>query len=467
MTSELETLRSLADRVHPPALEALEEVARRRTRRTAAMAALGCALSVLVVAFGIAVATTHDDHSAPRPVLPPTPTPTVSPSPTPTSPPTHSSHTSMTPEEVVLADNATLEQTAVSADDPDFRFSVWMAECTWCPKPYSDSRFPHPWFGGLALTTDGFQTATYRHAPWQDCRFTQPCGSNPVHVESVGPGMLLVVDDSNGYEWLVRDDGTITTLARDFSEVPAADPRLWFACLATHGHSSGGAPDDDAVATWCALDPKANRLHIWEGPWSSTLDDTRSVVSPDAAVPWGFRDPTNGPGPGPADPGLSAWWESGGSRQYHDLSDAEYRGAIGNPPPGLMSYWSWSPGTPTMQVFTSSDGGASWRTTELGLGYRPGLYSFDVYWTPGGDLLARQNDAFHADGSDDEGDGLRILRADFEAGGAFTPVYEARTGNLTHWEDLPFSGLGDRIWASNLWSDDDGRTWSEETTWRP
>src|SRR5262245_42317468 len=53
MTSELDALRSLADRVHPPALETLEEVARRRTRRTAAMAALGCALSVLVVAAGV------------------------------------------------------------------------------------------------------------------------------------------------------------------------------------------------------------------------------------------------------------------------------------------------------------------------------------------------------------------------------------------------------------------------------
>src|SRR6185503_14207192 len=42
MTSELDALRSLADRVHPPTLAALEEVARRRTRRTAATAALGC-----------------------------------------------------------------------------------------------------------------------------------------------------------------------------------------------------------------------------------------------------------------------------------------------------------------------------------------------------------------------------------------------------------------------------------------
>ena len=45
-------------------------------------------------------------------------------------------------------------------------------------------------------------------------------------------------------------------------------------------------------------------------------------------------------------------------------------------------------------------------------------------------------------------------------------VYEARSGNDIAIEDPAFTVLDDRIWASRLWSDDDGETWTEETTWR-
>jgi hypothetical protein len=448
MTSELESLRALADRVQPPPLEALEEVARRRTRRAAAVAALGCALSVLVVALGVAVATAHDDHSSPRPVVPPTPTPTVAPSPTPTPSPTHSSTTSMTPQEVMAADDARLTLAGVSADDPDFRVAVWEATCHWCPKGV-ETRYK-PIFRTLAITSDGYATATLRKVPFD---------TGTEHVESVGPGLLLIVDTANGYEWLVRDDGTVSVPERDFDEVRATDPRLWFGCLGNTGHTAaGGAVPYDAQSTWCALEPTTNRVHVWSGAWTRTLDDSESVVSPEGGVePWGYRDPTYGPGPGPPDPGLVAWWEVDGVRHYHALSPAVVRGPVRNAPPGLMSFWSSEPGSSSLTVHTSSDGGSTWQATALREPAGPRDRYYDMSWTPDGALLARST----------RGGGVTIWRAELTAGGGLEEVSElSRIHGGSEYEPA-FAFRGDRIWASRSWSDDDGRTWSEVATWRP
>jgi hypothetical protein len=460
MTSELETLRSVADRVRRPAFEALEEVARRRTRRTAATVVVGCMLTVVAIAGGIVVATARDDRSAPEPIITPSPTPTSTPSPTPTPEPspTHLSDTSMTPEEVVLADDALLQMTGVSLDDPDFRVSLWTATCHRCPKS-PDARFK-PSFGALAITTDGFETATYRRPPFD---------SGLEHVESVGPGLLVIVDVANGYEWLVRDDGTVTPLERDFDEVPAADPRRWFVCLGNTGRTGPGgqATPFDAQPTWCALEPKTNTVHIWEGPWVGTLDDSESMVSPGSGeMPWGVRDPTYGPTrPMPADDRVEAWWEVDGTRHREDLGPATASGPVLNGPPGLMSCWAWVKGSPTLTVFTSSDQGPSWQTTELATPFRP-PYFLTVSWTPGGDLVGRQNNAFYPDGSDNEGDGLRLWRASLAEGGTFEVVYESRSGNAINWENPAFTVLDGRIWSSGFWSDDDGRTWTEVSIWR-
>ncbi|HEX5088932.1 MAG TPA: hypothetical protein VFV89_14075 [Nocardioides sp.] len=462
MTSELDTLRSVADRVQPPSFEALEEVARRRTRLAAAAIAVGCVLSVLVVMGGIAVVGAGDDHSAP-PVLNPTPTPTPvlpTPTPSPIPTPTHRSETSMTPQEIISADDAELQIAAVSADDPDFRISVWMAECIWCPKEGEDSRFPHPYFATAAITADGYATATLRRAPWEDCVTSVPCGSHPVHMESVGPGLLLVVDRSNGYEWLVRDDGTITALERDFDEVAPATPRLWFQCLAVTGHSSGGAPEpDDARMAWCALDPAADTVHVWGRPWDGSQfsgEDEPSAASPALGLPWGVRWVD----------GLLAWWEVDGTRHYHDLGPATVGGVVDNAPPGVMSYWAWQQGSQAIRVFTSSDRGVTWQTTQLDIRFRPGIYTFDLYWTPSGALIGRQTGDFSPDGSDDGGEGVRIWRADFVDGGAFEITHQGRGGLDPAWYEHPFGFRGDQIWANWLWSDDDGRTWQEVTTWR-
>ena len=86
--------------------------------------------------------------------------------------------------------------------------------------------------------------------------------------------------------------------------------------------------------------------------------------------------------------------------------------------------------------------------------------------TPGGGLLALQDDAFFNDGSPHEGEGIRLWRADSLDHGSFGVVYASRSrtdarGNYAP----PFTVAGDRIWSGGLWSDDDGRTWSS-TTWR-
>ena len=457
---DLEQLRRLSGEVHPPTFESLEQVAGRRARRaTVSVALASVAAVVAVVAGGLLVVDPGEGRPEPAPSVPsPTPTP-AQPDKTgkPSEKPTHASATSMSPKEVVLADDATLELTGVSLDDPDFRVSKWRATCHWCPK----SEVGRPSFTALAITSDGYATATYRRAPFD---------SGLEHVESVGPGLLVIVDRANGYEWLVRDDGTITPLDRDFDEVPAADPRLWFVCLGNTGRGSGGAAEPfDSQPTWCALDPHTDRVHIWTGPWVGTLDDSESLVSPGSGeMPWGVRDPTYGPTrPGPAVDRVEAWWEVDGSRHHEDLGPATASGPVLNGPRGLMSCWSWVKGSPTLTVFTSDDGGDTWRSIKLGAPLRPDPFGgFSLSWTPGGDLVGREDDAFYSNTSPRLGDGLRLWRARAVDGGNFEVVYETTTGNRYTQEDLPFIVSGEQLWASRLWSDDDGETWVEEMTWR-
>lgn len=450
---DLEQLRRLSGEVRPPAFESLKQVAGRRDRRATVSVALASVAAVAaVVAGGLLVVHPGEDRPEPAPVVPtPTPTP-ARPDKTgkPSEKPTHASETSMTPKEVVLADDASLALTGVSADDPDFRVSKWVATCHWCPT----SEVGKPSFTALAITTDGYATATYRRAPFE---------SGLEHVESPGPGLLLIVDRANGYEWLARDDGTITALERDFEEVPAADPRLWFMCLANTGHSTaGGAEPQDAKLTWCVLDPDADTVHIWEGPWEGTdfaVGIRPSVISPGSADPlWGFQDQI--------DDRLVAWWLADGTRHYQDLGPSTGNGVVLNSPPGTMSYWSWLKGSDTLSVFTSDDEGSTWQTTDLGVSFRPDDYYFGLAYTPGGDLVGRQDDAFYPQNSTHMSEGLRLWRADFVKGSNFELVYEAKTGNDISIEDPAFTLLDDRIWASRLWSDDDGQTWVEEATWR-
>ena len=118
---DLEQLRRLSGEVRPPAFESLEQVAGRRDRRaTVSVALASVAAVVAVVAGGLLVVDPGEDRPDPAPFVPtPTPSPTK-PDKTgkPSEKPTHASATSMSPKEVVLADDATLELTGVSARRP-------------------------------------------------------------------------------------------------------------------------------------------------------------------------------------------------------------------------------------------------------------------------------------------------------------------------------------------------------------
>jgi hypothetical protein len=451
---DLHPLQSLGEQVQAPSYDALAETARRRDRRATVVAAAGSAAAVLALVVGALVATQADQDSAPRPVITPTPTPTPSPTPS----PTHHSTSSMTPREVVEADGARLVMSAVSTDDPDFRVSVWEAVCTWCPRQ-GESRFPHPSFTAMAITNDGFATATYRHT--RVIEFEEG-GLAPLHPVSAGPGLLLLVDGANGGEWLVRDDGTITRLARKYDATPTGDPRSWFACLTNYDHLPWvNAPTPSS--TWCKLDPKANTVHTLGGAWLGMDEighDTASLVSPVSAFRWGLRNQSFDR--------LVGWWDTGGSRHTKDFGAAKASGVVGNAPDGVMSYWAWPKASPTLTIFTSSDHGASWQKSTLPAPYRPiRYYDFDLSWTPDGALLGRQDEAFEVTDSSGNTDfGVRLWRSSSPtSGGAFTMVHEGSSGN-PGWGGPAFTVDDDRVWSQGLWSDDDGITWNTMPRWR-
>ena len=414
-------------------------------RRAAVSAAVAAALAVVATAAGV-VLVNHDDRPTRASAIRPTPTVPATGSARPTPTPTHGISDTMTPREVVRADNARLLLTGVSADDPDFRLSVWEAECTWCPDPVEPRGLPT--YYALAITTDGYATTTYRRP-----RFNP---GYPLHVESPGPGLLLVIDAANGAEWLVRDDGTVTRLARVVAERRPADPRRWHICADNH--------DIDYQLSWCALDPAANAFYAWEGLWRSTNFSSQSIAGPGASdEPWGLVWPRPDERTPPA-PVLVAYWYVDGIRHTRDFGPATTSGEVHNLPLGVMSFWALDQRAGTLTIFSSDDRGASWQTAEL----RAPVHSrnLDVSRTPGGGLLALQGDAFFKDGSPHEGEGIRIWRAPAITHGSLKAVYESRRRTDARGSYAAgFSVAGARIWSGGLWSDDDGRTWSP-TTWR-
>jgi hypothetical protein len=446
---DLETLRSLGDRIQPPALALLEETARRRDRRAAVTTVgTGLAAALLVAGGAVALGTADRDRSLPDPITPvsPTPTPQVTPPPAPDDTPSHYSETSMRPREVVHADNAVLRFAGVSLDDPDFRISVWTAECTWCPRPHPESG--RPWFNAMALTTDGWRTATYRRPPMGAGR--------PFYVHSPAPGVLLVVDDSNGGEWLIHDDGSSVRLPRVVEDRPATEPRRWFQCLSGEDQS-----------TWCALDLEAQVVYEWRGGWAAGLNTTASAVPPgSAAEPWGrdLLDSSHG--------ALDAWWYRDGVRQTRVLATPP-QSAQGKPEPfhvGMvhgaagddLTYFSWVPGSGSLQLHVSEDRGLTWRSDETPAPDTRGLY-LDMEHTPEGALIVR-------DQIYDETDTIvRVVLWRLDPGDdAWVKVHDSGEmyEGLDTWNVRGLTVAGDRLMSGALYSDDDGRTWTEVDRWR-
>jgi hypothetical protein len=455
---DLQPLNSLRQQVRTPSYAELTAVARSRDRRAALLAAAGSVAVVVAVVVGALLTTNARDHSAPQPVITPTPRPTPSPS----RPPTHHSATSMTPREVVRADDARLQWSAVSADDPDFRVAVWEAECTWCPRSPEDSRFPHPSFLGMAITNDGFATATYRHTGFLEA---EEGGLLSINAVSPGPGLLLLVTNSEAGDWLVRDDGTVTRQARSSGPAESAGPRAWFVCLTDFDHLPWENPGTPSV-TWCAVDADANTVHVMGGSWrggDEMGDDEPSMVPPGSGDQrWGVRNQSL--------QRLVGWWDAGGSRRSKDFGAADASGAIGNAPAGTMSFWAWSKGSPTLTVFTSSDEGASWETSTVAAPIRRiKPWGFDLSWTPDGALLAREDYVSETvpSGPGWAGYAIRLWRSPAPADGAFTKVYEGDSGNPALGPGTPaFTVVGSRIWSKGFWSDDDGMSWTTVPRWR-
>lgn len=436
---DLNPLRDLGDEVRPPSLDSLRETARRRNRRAAAFTVTACATAVVaVIASGALLAGGDDERAAPGPASKPTPTPSRTADET----PTHQSDTSMTPKEVVLADNAGLWFVGASADDPDFRISVWTTTCTWCPKNFAGVR---PEFRAMATTTDGYATTKYRRPPF-------PPGVYYVH--SPAPGVLMVVDDANGGEWLVREDGTTSKrLRRVVDDRPAEQPRQWFQCL------SG-----EEQPTWCAVDVAEETVYEWRGAWTGSPGNTPSAVTPGAGLePWGRQllDASRGE--------LVAWWDQNGVRRTRVLASPDTTGAdaerlVGDMVLGTLEddllYWSHVRRSDDLVFHVGDDGGASWRTIDQSLPTR-NVSTEEILAAPGGGIILRHLDYTAPTVQ------VSMWRLGSLEEGKWTLVYSGEFADRDNGLMRPLTVVGDRLLSGgSMYSDDDGRSWTAITTWR-
>jgi hypothetical protein len=425
---DLALLRDLGDQVRPPDFESLERVARRRSHRTAVAVTAACA-AVLVVVGGGVVVSSGDSAAPPVGPVAPTVSPSVEPTPRPTDDrqPTPGTRTSMTPREVVNADNAILEAAGMSLDDPDVRLSLWTAQCLECPVPKGMGA---PSFRGMALTTDGYASTTYLENPFKSREGT---------VESPTPDLFLLHDPSNGGAFLVGTDGVVRRVTSVDTPIAPNDPRLWFQCLsATEG------PDEP---TWCALDPQTAEFYRMPGSWDNGLDMSRPGTGEE---PWGLRS-------GSSDT-IEAWWDVDGTRQARPLYwPGREGGAVRNPPGGGPMWWSRTPGSDTLDILVGRDRRSPWLVRERSARATASGY-LTLSGTPDGGLLAVRT-----------WPRIRIWRADDLLAGDFVLVHDAGPGPessgagglVLHGEEIQL--LSD---ADTAVSHDDGRTWTTVSTWR-
>ena len=204
-----------------------------------------------------------------------------------------------------------------SLDDPDVRLSVWEAVCEVCP-PRSGGR-GQPWYDAMAVTDDGFETATYLPPPWS--RIIES-------ITSVGHDTFLI-DESNGDLKLLDADGTLRRVRLVEETRTAGDPRLVVRC----GGFEAGYGDG-----WCVLDLATATV----APLSSTyMTNGTSDGDPTLAQrPWGIEALPNLPD--------RAWWDDGGARRYArpadrrggDVGPVAVEGRRRRPPTSTGRLWS-------------------------------------------------------------------------------------------------------------------------------
>jgi hypothetical protein len=437
-------LRSLGERVQPPPLGELQDVARRRTRLTAAVMSVAGVAAAVVTAV-VVLLVPREGGALPEPVRTPTstPSPTTSATGEPGGPATHASDTSMTLREVVTKPNADLVLTGVSADDPDFRVAIWSAPCSWCPN--DDEPRGRPRFWAMAITTDSFRTATYRripYDPYRDPDFTD--------VESLGPGLLLLVDTGNLNRpgWLLRDDGSLTQLTPVVA-TRTGKARWWHRC----GGYDADPSAPSAPAGWCLVDPRTNTSYQADGRWLvDELVHGRPAASPaQADEPWGLENVAD----------LVPYWYDGGILHTRDFGPADATGAVSGLPRGSMAVWSLDRRSLELTVRSSADQGHSWQVRRLGLPSSPRRLS--LHRTSTGALVALDDGAPSAMY---QWPPREVWRADAGAD-AFEVVYTESVRTDVAGYDAPgFTELDGRVWSGGLWSDDDGRTWTAVVDWR-
>ena len=250
----------------------------------------------------------------------------------------------------------------------------------WCPKEFEDSP-TRPYFNAMAVTTDGWETATYRRPPMGAGR--------PFRVLSPAAGVLLVIDDSNGGEWLVYEDGSATRVERVVEDRPADEPRQWFECLS-------GVDDRRRGVRWMSTPRRptsgAHRGRETLRPRSTASGSGcgSSAVHPGVGVePWGREFTTeNGD--------QVAWFYREGVRETHllgsnpEAEDADRLGggAVLGATEDLL-YWSNVRGTDELTFHVGDDGGASWRDIEQTLP-SSGSADRELLGTPDGAVVLRR-----------------------------------------------------------------------------
>jgi len=427
---ELDELRGLTGVIRPPSLDAIVSTSRRRRRR-GMVTAVSVAATVALFAGGGALLTGYDDRSAP-PAQDPTPGP-------------------MTPEGIVIGEDSRLVQAATSLDDLDVRVAVWEADCPEC----DESDVTSPTVSALALTTDGFASTTYVDSPAGSYRKPDGLGEfRGPWIESPAEGLFLIVDTEKPGEWLVGTDGTVRRVERVTSPVAPSDPRLWFRCYPAETPAAWNGVsylNPAHMFPWCALDPDSATAYQWPARWNGSVP-----LPVSGEQPWGIDDrwqPT------------FAWWEVNGQRQRRFLADSpeDARGKVWNPPTGGPLFFTRYGDEPEMDLLLPSEGGDPQIVTRDAPD-GPSSGEFDLMTgTPDGALLAVQTYPETA-----------IWRTEDLDSGNFELVYEFATTTdpepiQSAWAHEP-TIVGDQIHLTTprgaVMSDDDGRTWTEITTWR-
>ena len=394
--------RRVGDGVVPPEvdLDMVRTRARRNQRRTRTLIA-----STTVAAAVLAGFFTFGGRpsAAPDPV---TPTPSPSPTPTATVQTQPWGPGIVTPAEAVLDPEARLGMVGISAAEPGVRLAIWSLDG----------------YLGMATTQDDFASTVYA-AP--------PGGAADPRISSPRDDLFLL--EAEGRPWLVGGDGTSRRVSFVQRDALPADPRQWFQC------------EGSWRQTWCALDPDTATAFKWSLTW-----DGSAVPPGPAVVPWGANPEPRAVGSTGV---LEAWWGSGNARKVRTLATADSGDYVLGCPPGLMALWSSRSGSGTVQIHTSRDQGATWRTTSHRLAEIDNMWGLRC--TPGGGFLALSDKAVHRL-EDDQGAFVEV----FSTGGSLVQ----RDGGFSVQvvgDSLVLLGRG-----VGAISADDGRSWTTVEDWR-